>query len=43
MGAKRVKAECIVTRNARDFPGSPVPPISPEDFLARFFPGIDLG
>lgn len=35
--AKHAKAECIVTRNIRDFTKSPVLPISPEDFLARFF------
>ncbi len=29
-------ASYIVTRNGRDFSGSPVPVISPEDFLARY-------
>jgi hypothetical protein len=29
-------ASHIVTRNGRDFHGSPVPAISPEDFLARY-------
>jgi predicted nucleic acid-binding protein len=35
--AKRVKAEYIITRNADDYHDSPVAPISPQDFLARFF------
>jgi predicted nucleic acid-binding protein len=39
MCAKRVNANCIVTRNVHDFINSPVPPMSPDDFLARFFPG----
>jgi predicted nucleic acid-binding protein len=36
--ASRAKSAYIVTRNERDFEGSPVPAISPEDFLSRFFP-----
>ena len=39
--AKRVKADCIVTRNIRDFANSPVATMTPEGFLARFFPGAD--
>jgi predicted nucleic acid-binding protein len=39
--AKRVKAECIVTRNIADFKKAHVLPMSPEDFLDRFFPDID--
>ena len=31
--AKRIKAEYIVTRNLRDFEGSPVRAISPQDLL----------
>jgi predicted nucleic acid-binding protein len=31
--AKRIKADYIVTRNVRDFAQSPVPAISPNDFL----------
>lgn len=31
--AKRAKAQYIITRNVRDFKGSPIPAISPEDFL----------
>lgn len=34
--AKRVKADCIITRNVKDFVGSPVEAITPEDFLKRF-------
>lgn len=33
--AKRIKAECIVTRNTKDFSNSPVPAIDPKDFLAQ--------
>lgn len=36
--AKRIKAEYIVTRNIKDFLSSPVQPISPGDFITRFFP-----
>jgi predicted nucleic acid-binding protein len=36
--AKHVKAEQIVTRNIQDFLRSPVPAITPEDFLHQFFP-----
>ena len=34
--AKRIKADCIVTRNTKDFANSPVPAIDPKDFLAEF-------
>jgi predicted nucleic acid-binding protein len=34
--AEAVAADMIVTRNLRDFSGSPVPAIGPDDFLARF-------
>lgn len=34
--AKRIKADCIVTRNTEDFSNSPVPAIDPKDFLAQF-------
>jgi predicted nucleic acid-binding protein len=37
--AKRVKADFIVTRNVEDFQNSPVPAMTPDDFLHRFFPG----
>ncbi|MDR1186703.1 MAG: PIN domain-containing protein [Bifidobacteriaceae bacterium] len=40
--AKREKADFIITRDERDFVGSPVPSISPADFLAEHgsgFPG----
>jgi len=33
--AKRIKAECIVTRNAKDFSNSSIPAIDPKDFLAQ--------
>ena len=35
--AKRLKADYIVTRNTKDFENSPVPPITPDDFLGKFF------
>jgi predicted nucleic acid-binding protein len=31
--AKREKIECIITRNVKDFRGSPVKVVSPDDFL----------
>jgi predicted nucleic acid-binding protein len=34
--AKRVKADYIITRNVKDFANSPVPPITPQDFITRF-------
>ena len=34
--AKRVKADFIVTRNAAGFLGTPVPVISPEEYIAKF-------
>jgi len=36
--ASRAKCAYIITRNGKDFENSPVPAISPEDFLDRFFP-----
>jgi len=36
VAAEAVAADMIITRNLRDFSGSPVPAIRPEDFLARF-------
>ena len=33
--AKRIGADCIVTRNLRDYSASPVPAYSPEDFLKK--------
>jgi predicted nucleic acid-binding protein len=35
--AKRAKAEYIVTRNIKDFLPSAIPPLTPDDFLKRFF------
>lgn len=35
--AKRQKAEYIITRNEHDFANSPVPALSPQDFLEEFF------
>jgi len=35
--AKRIKAEYIVTRNGKDFTGSPVKPITPDRLLRDFF------
>jgi len=37
--AKRVKADCIVTRNTKDFHNSPVPAIDPKEFLVQFGSG----
>jgi len=36
--AKRAKVDYIVTRNENDFVNSPVPALSPSDFLERFYP-----
>ncbi|HSW36639.1 MAG TPA: PIN domain-containing protein [Candidatus Limnocylindrales bacterium] len=33
--AKRIKADYIVTRNTKDFNGSPVPAVDPKDFLMQ--------
>jgi len=35
--AKRTKMDYIVTRNIKDFTSSPVPAITPDDFIAKFF------
>jgi len=35
--AKRIKADYIVTRNTTDFINSPVPAITPVDFMDKFF------
>ena len=35
--AKRSKADCIITRNTKDFVNSPVYCMEPELFLAKFF------
>ena len=37
--AKRINADCIVTRNLRDYSVSPIPVFSPEDFLKMLDPG----
>ena len=34
--AKREKADFIITRNMEDFSNSPIPALSPEDFLQKF-------
>lgn len=36
--ARRVKVERIITRNTKDFVRSPIPAITPGDFLSRFAP-----
>jgi len=36
--AEKCAADVIVTRNTSDFAASPVPALTPEDFLARYFP-----
>jgi predicted nucleic acid-binding protein len=33
--ARRIKADIIVTRNIRDFTESPVPAMTPEDFIVK--------
>lgn len=35
--AKRIKADYIVTRNPKDFLKSPVPSITPDDFISKFY------
>jgi predicted nucleic acid-binding protein len=35
--AKRLRTDYIVTRNIEDFINSPVQPITPDDFLGKFF------
>ena len=35
--ALRCKADCIVTRNVKDFAPGSIPAISPQDFLEKFF------
>ena len=35
--AKRTKSQYIVTRNIKDFENSPVPAITPQDFVHKFF------
>jgi len=35
--AKRQKADYVITRNEKDFRLSPVPALSPQQFLTRFF------
>jgi len=36
--ARRMKADYIITRNIKDFLESPVPVITPDDFMDKFFP-----
>ncbi len=36
--AKRLKADCIVTRNTKDFSNSSIPAIEPQEFLNKYFP-----
>lgn len=38
--AKREKADCIVTRNTKDFSGSPVRALSPTEFLDEATGGV---
>ena len=35
--AERAKIDYIITRNTKDFKSSPIPAITPEDFLTKFF------
>ena len=34
--AERLHADCVITRNLRDFRASPVPALTPAELLARF-------
>ena len=36
--ARREKADYIITRNEDDFTNSPVPAVSPAQFIRKFFP-----
>jgi len=38
--AKRIKADYIVTRNIADFTHSPVPAMTPVDFMDKFFKDV---
>lgn len=40
--AEACNADYIITRNTRDFAASPVPALTPDDFLARYHPGLPL-
>lgn len=35
--AKRANIDYIITRNTKDFASAPIPAITPEDFLTKFF------
>lgn len=35
--AKRIGADCIISRNVRDFTGSGIPAFTPEEFLDRYW------
>lgn len=35
--AKRTESQFIITRNVKDFENSPVPAITPQDFIVKFF------
>ncbi|MDK2821768.1 MAG: hypothetical protein PWP31_1733 [Clostridia bacterium] len=35
--AERAKIDYIITHNTKDFTNSPIPAITPEDFLTKFF------
>lgn len=39
--AKRIKADCIITRNAKDFVNSPVESITPPEFIKRYSNSMD--
>ena len=38
--ARRIKAECIITRNTSDFTKAAVLPMTPRNFMERFFPDM---
>jgi len=38
--ARHTKMDYIITRNIKDFANSPVPPIAPDNFIAKFFDSI---
>jgi len=37
VAAKRIKADCIITRNQKDFAGSTIIAHSPQEFLKRYY------
>ncbi len=38
--AQKVKADYVLTRNTKDYEASPVPALTPDEFLTKFFPEL---